>query len=73
LRDVIAAYDVVLGIFPSGDGIGIHAVKGRHILEKIANSLTTALYTHTAIAVPDLQHAETLQKLTENAGVALAV
>ena len=36
LRDVIAAYDVVLGIFPSQDGIGIYPVKGRQILEDIA-------------------------------------
>lgn len=64
LRDVIAAYDIVLGIFPTTDGIGIYAVKGRHILEDIAKNKTSALYTHTAIAVPDLQHAEMLQKLT---------
>lgn len=64
LRDVIAAYDVVLGIFPAADGIGIYPVKGRHILEDIANNKTSALYTHTAIAVPDLRHAELLKQLT---------
>jgi hypothetical protein len=64
LRDVVAAYDIVLGIFPSTEGIGIYAVKGRHILEDIAKNKTSALYTHTAIAVPDIQHAEMLQKLT---------
>ena len=30
LRNVIAAYDIVLGIFPSGDGIGIYAVRQKH-------------------------------------------
>jgi hypothetical protein len=72
LRDVIAAHDIVLGIFPSGDGIGIYAVKGKHILEKIANSKTTAHHTHTAIAVPDLAHAEILQQLTLGPDVSLA-
>ena len=28
LRDVVAAYDVVLGIFPSEEGMGLHVVKG---------------------------------------------
>jgi len=65
LRHVIAAYDVVLGIFPSTDGIGIYPVKGRQILEDIAGNKTSAMYTHTAIAVPDLQHAELLQMLTD--------
>jgi len=65
LRDVIAAYDVVLGIFPSADGIGIYPVKGRDILDAIAKNKASALYTHTAIAVPDLQHAELLQQLTD--------
>ena len=71
LRDVIAAYDIVLGIFPSGDGIGIYAVKGKLILDRIADSEAIAHYTHTAIAVPDLAHAETLQQLTQS-DVALA-
>jgi hypothetical protein len=64
LRDIIAAYDVVLGIYPSGDEIGLTVVKGRHILDQIAKSQTAALYTHTAIAVPDLHHAESLRRLT---------
>jgi hypothetical protein len=72
LRDVIAAYDVVLAIFPSEDGIGLHVIKGRPILDKIAKSHTRAFYTHTAIAVPDLRHAEALKQLTERAVVALA-
>jgi hypothetical protein len=64
LRQIIAAYDVVLGIYPSGDEIGLHVVKGRHVLDQIAKSQTTAMYTHTAIAVPDIYHAESLRQLT---------
>nr|WP_249809616.1 MULTISPECIES: hypothetical protein [unclassified Bradyrhizobium] len=64
LRAVIAAYDVVLAIFPSGDGMGLHVVKGKEILDKIANSRSHAMYNHTAIAVPDLEHAEVLKYLT---------
>ena len=64
LRAIIAAYDVVLGIYPSGDEIGLHVVKGRQILDEIAKSQSNATYTHTAIAVPDLRHAESLRQLT---------
>ena len=64
LRSIIAAYDVVLGIYPSGDEIGLHVVKGRQILDEIAKSQSNATYTHTAIAVPDLRHAESLRQLT---------
>lgn len=64
LRSIIAAYDVVLGIYPSGDEIGLHVVKGRQILDAIAKSPSNATYTHTAIAVPDLRHAESLRQLT---------
>ena len=64
LRDIIAAYDVVLGIYPSGDEIGLTVVKGRQILDQIAKSQTASMYTHTAIAVPDLRHAESLRQLT---------
>jgi hypothetical protein len=64
LRAVIAAYDVVLAIFPSDDGMGLHVIKGKEILDKIANSRTHAIYSHTAVAVPDLQHAQALKVLT---------
>jgi hypothetical protein len=64
LRDIIGAYDVVLGIYPSGDEMGIYVVKGRSILDKIAKSKSTATYAYTAIAVPDIQHAESLRHLT---------
>ena len=64
LRTVIRAYDVVLAIFPSGDGMGLHVVKGKEILDGIAKSRTHGSYSHTAIAVPDLEHAEVLKYLT---------
>jgi len=64
LRTVIAAYDVVLAIFPSEEGMGLHVIKGRQILDKIANSRTHSIYSHTAIAVPDLEHAQMLKYLT---------
>lgn len=64
LRAVIAAYDVVLAIFPAQEGMGLHVIKGKEILDRIANSRTTATYSHTAIAVPDLEHAEVLKLLT---------
>ena len=64
LRAVIAAYDVVLAIFPSNEGIGLHVIKGSEILDRIAKSRTHAMYSHTAIAVPDLEHAELLKHLT---------
>jgi hypothetical protein len=64
LRAVIAAYDVVLAIFPSDEGMGLHVIKGKEILDRIANSRSHAIYSHTAIAVPDLQHAQALKVLT---------
>jgi len=64
LRAVIAAYDVVLAIFPSQEGMGLHVIKGKEILDGIANSRSSAMYSHTAIAVPDLQHAQALKLLT---------
>jgi hypothetical protein len=65
LRDVIAAFDVVLAIYPSEEETGLYVVKGRDILDMIAKSQTHAHYSHTAIAVPDLEHAMVLKHLTE--------
>jgi hypothetical protein len=65
LRDVIAAYDVVLAIYPSEVDLGLYVIKGSDVLDKIAKSQTDAFYTHTAIAVPDLDHARKLKLLTE--------
>ena len=64
LRAVIAAYDVVLAIFPSQEGMGLHVIKGKEILDRIASSRNHAMYSHTAIAVPDLEHARALKYLT---------
>jgi hypothetical protein len=64
LRAVITAYDVVLAIFPAQEGMGLHVVKGKEILDRIANSRSHAIYSHTAIAVPDLEHAQMLKILT---------
>jgi hypothetical protein len=65
LRDVIAAYDILLAIYPSDDDMCLYVIKGRNILDQIAKSQTDAFYTHTAIAVPDLDHARKLKLLTE--------
>jgi len=65
LRDVIAAYDVVLAIYPSEDDMGLYVIKGSDILNKIARSQGHEFYSHTAIAVPDLDHARKLKLLTE--------
>ena len=64
LRAVIAGHDVVLGIYPSPDqGIGLHVIKGDDLLRQIANSNEVGDYTHTAIAVQNLEQAVTLQAL----------
>jgi hypothetical protein len=64
LRAVIAGHDVVLGIFPSHEeGIGLHVIKGNDLLRQIANSNEVGDYTHTAIAVQNLEQAVTLQAL----------
>jgi len=64
LRAVIAGHDVVLGIFPSPDeGVGLHVIKGDALLRQIANSNEAGDYTHTAIAVHNLEQAVTLKAL----------
>lgn len=64
LRAVIAGHDVVLGIFPSHDqGVGLHVIKGDELLRQIANSNEVGDYTHTAIAVQNLEQAVTLKAL----------
>jgi hypothetical protein len=72
LKAVIAAYDVVLAIFPSPQGMGLHVIKGKDVLDKIATSRTHAMVSHTAIAVPDLAHAEALKYLTTPAEARMA-
>lgn len=64
LRAVIAGHDVVLGIYPSHEeGIGLHVIKGDELLRQIANSNEAGDYTHTAIAVHNLEQAVTLKAL----------
>jgi hypothetical protein len=64
LKAVIAAYDVVLAIFPAEEGMGLHVIKGKEILDGMAKSRNHVMYSHTAIAVPDLDHARALKYLT---------
>jgi hypothetical protein len=64
LRAVIAGHDVVLGIYPSAEqGVGLHVIKGDELLRQIANSNEVGDYTHTAIAVQNLEQAVTLKAL----------
>ena len=64
LRAVIAGYDVVLGIYPSHEqGVGLHVIKGDELLRHIANSNEVGDFTHTAIAVQNLEQAVTLKAL----------
>jgi hypothetical protein len=63
LRDVVAAYDVVLGIYPSDNGMGLHVVKGSSLLDRLATLQSDALYTHTAVAVQNREQAVQLQAL----------
>jgi hypothetical protein len=63
LRDVVASYDVVLGIYPSESGMGLHVVKGSSLLDRLATLQSNALYSHTAIAVQTREQAVALQML----------
>ena len=64
LRAVIAGHVVVLGIYPSADqGVGLHVIKGDGLLRQIANSNEVGDYTHTAIAVQNIEQAMTLKAL----------
>ena len=61
LRVVVTAHDVVLGIYPSDDGMGLHVIKGEEVLRYIANTNAIGDYTHTAIAVHNREQAIALQ------------
>ena len=63
LRAIVISHDVVLGIYPSAEGMGLHVIKGDELLRQIANSNEVGEYTHAAIAVQDREQAETLQAL----------
>ncbi len=61
LRVVVTAHDVVLGIYPSDDGMGLHVIKGEEVLRHIVNTNAVGEYTHTAIAVHNREQAVFLQ------------
>ena len=64
LKAIVISHDLVLGIYPSAEGIGLHVIKGDELLRQIlANSNEVGEYTHAAIAVQDREQAETLQAL----------
>lgn len=63
LKAIVRAHDVVLGIFPSPDGFGLHVIKGDAILKQIADNGSHADYSHTAIALYTQEQAVKLQKL----------
>ena len=63
LKAIVRAHDVVLGIFPAPDGLGLHVIKGDAILQRIADHGAHADYSHTAIALHSQEQAVTLQRL----------
>jgi hypothetical protein len=63
LRAVVQAHDVVLGIFPAPEGLGLHVIKGDAILQRIAEHGAHTGYSHTAIALYNREQAVTLQRL----------
>ena len=63
LRAIVQAHDVVLGIFPASEGLGLHVIKGDAILQQIAHHGAHIDYSHTAIAVQTREQALTLQRL----------
>ena len=63
LKAVFHAHDVVLGIFPASEGLGLHVIKGDAILQEIADSGVHVVYSHTAIALYTRDQAVTLQQL----------
>ena len=65
LQAVVQAHDVVLGIFPDTEGLGLHVIKGDAILREIASQDINADYSHTAIAVQNREQAVALQRLLQ--------
>ena len=63
LQAVLYAHDVVLGIYPDSEGLGLHVVKGDTIFKEIAHYGTDVDYSHTAIALANREQAVALQKL----------
>ena len=63
LKAIVRAHDVVLGIYPAPEGLGLHVIKGDAILQEIADSGAPMAYSHTAIALYTREQAVTLQQL----------
>ncbi len=63
LRAIVHAHDVVLGIFPASEGLGLHVIKGDAILREVADHGVRIDYSHTAIALQTREQAITLQRL----------
>jgi hypothetical protein len=63
LQAVVYAHDVVLGIYPDTDGLGLHVIKGDAIFREITHHGTDIDYSHTAIALNTREQAVALQKL----------
>jgi len=63
LRAIVHAHDVVLGIFPASEGLGLHVIKGDAILREVADHGVCIDYSHTAIALQTREQAITLQRL----------
>jgi hypothetical protein len=61
LRVVVTAHDVVLGIYPSDGGMGLHVIKGEDVLRHISHTNAVGDFTHTAIAVHNREQAVYLQ------------
>ena len=66
LKAIVRAHDVVLGIYPAPDGLGLHVIKGDTILQEIADSGAHRDYSHTAIALHSQQQVVALQRLLLN-------
>ena len=63
LKAIVRAHDVVLGIFPAPEGLGLHVIKGDAILQRIADSGAHVDYSHTAIALHTQEQAVALRRL----------
>jgi hypothetical protein len=62
LKTVVQVHDVVFGIFPATEGLGLHVIKGDAILRQVANDPKRDC-SHTAIALHTREQAVTLQRL----------
>jgi hypothetical protein len=63
LQAVVYAHDVVLGIYPDSEGLGLHVIKGDAIFREIIHHGTDVDFSHTAIALATREQAVALQKL----------